>query len=1009
MNFEKYEREARSHYVAFCETVAAILRAAIGEAGGFRLQQVCSRAKDPASLRKKLEKRGAERGVDLVSADGLEDEIKDLAGCRIVFYTNSDVTKLINSGLIGENFEIVEVKLHHPRRETEEAAELYISNHYLVRLGADRLKLPEYAAFAGLRCEIQVQTILNHAWAEMAHDTIYKEPELDSFGTRALDAIKTRMAKIARRYLVPAGYEFGKVAADFERLIKGKTLFKGEALQSIANAPDNNERMLALDTFADSVLPLYDDVRPEFHEILKTLGDAVLKSRATEPKPISTPYGDLPAKTPADVTRRVAKTIGDLRYVDPDASLKTLLDLYAGAATEDERKPLRDAGKRLADHELDVWNRHGPVIQTMVVDTLARRTVDQRRDALPLVATVLEAVLGTEVTGTTSTSGTVTFHRGNVIASDELTAMRRKATALLKELYSLATDDEGRGSVLRALDNATRPPIGSGYGPELAEDLMESVAEYIEFEASVIGEMSWELRQPQERRVVRHARTVRALPAELADRPAVAALRERTEAAIAAFRAIVDSDVEYGIYKVLVGFGVVFPPTWENDRFGHKEEQAYRRDEVERLIAEMTPESNETWQLRVVRYAGTRSNDLATFPMFSHFLQRVGELRPDIVLAWLQEIEQPLARFMPPMLLGLQKSTRAEDAKGLIREWIAAGRWLGEIAWFERSTVPFDEGTLAAVTAKAAELDDRDAVVTAMSVAGIRYADHPGTLVTSVFMPGLRHMAAHGDESWLGRGFSTWFHAELIEALDYDQATETLAAIVQTPEIDHGAAHVVAAIAKRWHGLVLMFFGERERIGAGNERPSGFSPIPYSIEDELRDALAAHPDELLTAARDWFRLDADGFEYGGGRLVARTFPELDDGIAEKLVAIVRDGDRDDVAFVVAILNAYEGLDRIDPVAKAAIAALEPGDDILENVGRALERSGVVMGEFGFVERLEGQLARVRTWLEDGDMRIRTFAEVHIRYLDRAIAAETRRAEALQAARRLEWGEDSVED
>ncbi len=69
----------------------------------------------------------------------------------------------------------------------------------------------------------------------------------------------------------------------------------------------------------------------------------MLKSRETEPKPISTPYGDLPAKTPADVTRRVAKTIGDFRYVDPDASLETLLDVYAGAATDDERKPLREA------------------------------------------------------------------------------------------------------------------------------------------------------------------------------------------------------------------------------------------------------------------------------------------------------------------------------------------------------------------------------------------------------------------------------------------------------------------------------------------------------------------------------------------------------------------------------------------------------------------------------------------------------------------------------------------
>ena len=48
MDFETYEREARLHYAAFGEIVAAILRAAIVEAGGFRLQQVRSRAKDPA-------------------------------------------------------------------------------------------------------------------------------------------------------------------------------------------------------------------------------------------------------------------------------------------------------------------------------------------------------------------------------------------------------------------------------------------------------------------------------------------------------------------------------------------------------------------------------------------------------------------------------------------------------------------------------------------------------------------------------------------------------------------------------------------------------------------------------------------------------------------------------------------------------------------------------------------------------------------------------------------------
>ncbi len=169
MDFSEYEREGRAAYAALATTVAAILRAAIGEEG-YRLQQVKERAKTTTSLLRKLDQRGIGATITL------EDDIKDLAGCRVIFYTNSDVTRFINSGIIDQNFEVLEVKVHHPQRAVEDATELYISNHYLVRLGPERVALPEYARFAGMRCEIQIQTILNHAWAEMAHDTIYKAP-----------------------------------------------------------------------------------------------------------------------------------------------------------------------------------------------------------------------------------------------------------------------------------------------------------------------------------------------------------------------------------------------------------------------------------------------------------------------------------------------------------------------------------------------------------------------------------------------------------------------------------------------------------------------------------------------------------------------------------------------------------------------------------------------------------------------------------------------------------------
>ena len=137
-----------------------------------RLQQVKDRAKTSPSLKQKLKDRGLENTATL------ETDIKDLAGCRVIFYTNADVARFITSGLMQENFEIVETKLYHPRREAEDANELYISNHYLVTLRPERLALPEYARFVELRCEVQVQTILNHAWAEMAHDAIYKTPPL---------------------------------------------------------------------------------------------------------------------------------------------------------------------------------------------------------------------------------------------------------------------------------------------------------------------------------------------------------------------------------------------------------------------------------------------------------------------------------------------------------------------------------------------------------------------------------------------------------------------------------------------------------------------------------------------------------------------------------------------------------------------------------------------------------------------------------------------------------------
>lgn len=53
----------------------------------------------------------------------------------------------------------------------------YQSIHYLVKLPDQKTEWAEYKRFEGLIAEIQVRTILQHAWAEMEHDIQYKSAD----------------------------------------------------------------------------------------------------------------------------------------------------------------------------------------------------------------------------------------------------------------------------------------------------------------------------------------------------------------------------------------------------------------------------------------------------------------------------------------------------------------------------------------------------------------------------------------------------------------------------------------------------------------------------------------------------------------------------------------------------------------------------------------------------------------------------------------------------------------
>src|SRR5262245_56800208 len=138
MDLRSYREDQRAKYEAFGEIVAAIIRSALASASPpHRMQQIQTRAKTVASLAKKL----TDRGLD--DSDSIEQQIKDLAGCRLIFYSNSDVNRFLESGLVRDNF-VVDwdvSKIHHPTSPEPTADELYMGLHYVVSLNPARLSL----------------------------------------------------------------------------------------------------------------------------------------------------------------------------------------------------------------------------------------------------------------------------------------------------------------------------------------------------------------------------------------------------------------------------------------------------------------------------------------------------------------------------------------------------------------------------------------------------------------------------------------------------------------------------------------------------------------------------------------------------------------------------------------------------------------------------------------------------------------------------------------------------
>lgn len=138
------------------------------ESRNISVEITSNRAKDVESFKDKISLR------DKAYTDPL-NEVTDLAGVRVVTHFSSDVDAI--AFLIRSTFTVDEENSCDYRDYEDPKLFDYVSAHYIVELREMDLSQEDLSDCAGLKCEIQVRTLLQHAWASTAHERIYKSPK----------------------------------------------------------------------------------------------------------------------------------------------------------------------------------------------------------------------------------------------------------------------------------------------------------------------------------------------------------------------------------------------------------------------------------------------------------------------------------------------------------------------------------------------------------------------------------------------------------------------------------------------------------------------------------------------------------------------------------------------------------------------------------------------------------------------------------------------------------------
>lgn len=984
MNIEEY-KENYPIYAAYAKAVKCELETAFECENNIpKPQAIQSRVKGVSSLKAKLKKQ------DILNTETIETEIKDLVGVRIIFYTYTDADNFLNSRFIHKCFDVEpeNIKTHHPNPENNH--EPYQGIHYVVK--SSMLGQSNYSRFTDMRCEIQIQTVLSHLWAETSHDITYKRPKesMNSFGHDAFDEIEKQLQEFCKQYFtIAAERKLAKVSSDFKQLMQEKVLFDSNPLETLMRSCDNNERHEIIRTIKEYCVPYCSQRDAIYPNLARALCDAVCAARQTAPKQIPYSFDGLSGyrdgHTADQITIFVIDILRAFRYVDIDATIRSLAQIFCDETNNNVRQHILQASKALAEYDIGIWQKEGPRVQLLLLEFAEQLSAADRIALRPIICIIWCESLNIEVINPSLDS-----ERSEIVSSivvldifEKLKMIRQKAIDGLLSLFDQITSFSEKREILSNLMYATSISGNSCPSNDYLA-LTIANAEYI------VNRLEEHFTDPPydfllciEREILQIYQLYEKPIATMSDEPL--ACKDGAKSlmrAIEALRDRINADVFFVRYKTLAGF-FALPPEWEGNDFDHDIAKSYRQTQFDEYVAEISEENANEWFDFVSKCASAELRVLS----FPEFLYKLAKKKPLIIFGWLINADAQLLAFLPAILNGLSDSGATTDYESLITYYIEEGKYLTAIVNHLRHLQTSSLKQAKALFIKASSYNAGPAMLEFIAFALEKHECEPDW-IGAIFIPALQHLTAAKDHRWVFQvGIASNLETFVVN-LSSDQIRTALDGLLLVPKIDDYCIECfLAQVATRHPEAVWTFFGQRL---AHEHEIKHYEAFPSSF-DKLKQPLAAHAGLAIDTVRGWYRPDDPSFKRKGGRLLCAALPVFTDEVAKKFTHIAETGSEQDIDFVLNALPNYHGNPAIFPVLMTVVNRLPPNDSRFENVMYCIiNTTGVAYTIQSRIESLQARKKALQHWANDARHNVKTFAIQCVKRLDSCIAEEQRR-------------------